>query len=384
MGIYTEYLDAEFNWSSLTAERKKQLARISSARGGRPVFTFASAITKSKDPIAIDFDDLVPISDQISNIKGRKIDIILETPGGYAETVEDIVHMIRNRFSEVTMIVPGHAKSAGTIMVLAGDEIQLGPDSALVPIDAQIIQGTKRFSAFAFLEGLDKIKEEVAEVGLNRAYIPILQNISPGEIQTCANSLKFSKTLVTTWLTNYKFKFWKKHATSNETVTKEQKETRASEIAAELCNHGKWLTHGRSIHLEDLRKMGLKIEDFSKDSDLYNAIRRYYTLLKMSFDTTNIFKIYETPESQVYRYARMEAIKTPIKEKADAALLNISCPQCKTETEVQASFNPDVPVKKGAIPFPRDNKFSCPSCNTVIDISAMRIQIEAETKRPII
>jgi len=384
MGIYTEYLDAALDWSSLTAERKKQLARISSARGGRPVFVFASAITKPKTPIAIDFDDLVPISDQITNIKVRNLDIFVATPGGSAEIVEDIVHMIRDKFSKVAMIVPGHAKSAGTLMVMAGDEIMLGPDSAVGPIDAQMLQGNKRFSAHAFLQGLDKIKEEVAKLGLNKAYIPILQNISPGEIQACENANEFSKTLVTDWLTKYKFKFWKKHATSGEPVTKKQKETRASEIAAELCNHGKWLTHGRSIHLDDLRKMDLKIEDFSKDSDLYDAIRRYYTLLKMSFDTTNIFKIYETLESQVYRYARMEAIKTPIKEKADAALLSISCPQCKTETEVQASFNPDIPIKKGAIPFPKDNKFACPSCNTVIDLSTTRRQIETETKKTII
>lgn len=131
MGIYTEYLNARLDWQALTAERKKQLKRISEARGGRPVFAFASAITKQKDPIAIDFDDLVPIFDQLSNIKGRKIDIILETPGGYAEIVEDIVYRIRKSFSQVAMIVPGHAKSAGTIMVMAGDEILLSPDSAL-------------------------------------------------------------------------------------------------------------------------------------------------------------------------------------------------------------------------------------------------------------
>lgn len=197
MGIYTEYLDKSFDWPALQAERKKQLSRIAQSRGGRAILTFAAAMAKDA-PIAIDYDDRVPILDQISNLEGDKIDIILETPGGSAEIVEDIVEHIRNRFAEVAMIIPGYAKSAGTIMVMAGDEILMEPASALGPIDAQIIQGGKRFSAHAFLEGLKKIKEEIENQGhLNRAYIPILQNISPGEIQNCENALSFAKTLVT-------------------------------------------------------------------------------------------------------------------------------------------------------------------------------------------
>jgi ClpP class serine protease len=192
MGIYTEYLDKSFDWPALQAERKKQLSRIAQLRGGRAILTFAAAMTKEA-PIAIDYDDRVSLQDQISNLEGDKIDVILETPGGSAEIVEDIVEYIRNKFTEVAMVVPGYAKSAGTIMVMAGDEILMEPASALGPIDAQIIQGGKRFSAHAFLEGLKKIKEEIEEQGhLNRAYIPILQNISPGEIQNCENALSFA------------------------------------------------------------------------------------------------------------------------------------------------------------------------------------------------
>lgn len=181
---------------ALRLSEKKQLTRISELREGRAIFTFASAITKSGAPISIDFDDRIYIFDQISNLEGKKIDIILETPGGFAEVVEEIVEYIRDRFSEVTMIIPGYAKSAGTIMAMAGDDILMEPASALGPIDAQIVRGEKRFSADAFLEGLEKIKDEVEKnenKKLNLAYVPILQNISPGEIQACENALNFAK-----------------------------------------------------------------------------------------------------------------------------------------------------------------------------------------------
>ena len=194
MGIYTEYIDRKFGLKELMEERKKQLKRISKIRGNRDILTFAATFNTKQIPlpIAIDYTDRVPFQDQIRNLKGDRIDVILETPGGSAEIVEDLVKMLRSKFSEVAMIIPGSAKSAGTIMVMGGDEILMEPDSALGPIDAQIIQGGKRYSAHAFLEGLNKIKEEVEDTGnLNRAYIPILQNISPGEIQTCDNSLEF-------------------------------------------------------------------------------------------------------------------------------------------------------------------------------------------------
>ena len=73
------------------------------------------------------------------------------------------------------------------------------------PIDAQFSWRGRSFSADAFLKGLEEIKDEVTATGsLNRAYIPILQNISPGEIQPAKNGLAFAKELVTRWLAQYK------------------------------------------------------------------------------------------------------------------------------------------------------------------------------------
>ena len=383
MGIYSEYLDKSFDFPSLCKERKKQLLRITEIREGREIFTFACAMTKQA-PIGIDYDDRVPIKDQLSNLKGDKIDIILETPGGLAEIVEDIVKQIRDRFTEVAMIVPGYAKSAGTIMVMSGDEILMEPDSALGPIDAQIFQNGKRFSAHAFLEGLEKIKQEVEDKGsLNRAYVPILHNISPGEIQSCVNALNFSKNLVAEWLSQYKFKFWDKHSSTGYPVTDNEKRTRAAEIANFLCDHSYWLTHERSITIKDLRRMRLIIKDYSEENDLCDAIIRYYTLLKMSFDTTNIYKIYETLESQIYRFATPK-IRPEQRRLPEKVIINFECPNCKTITIIQGNFKKGVKTIKGAITFPKDNIFICPSCNARNDLNTLRNQIESEQKNKII
>ena len=193
MGVYSDYLGKQFSFDELSNERKKQLQRISNIRR-RDIIVYASNINASA-PNSIDYSDVLPFSDQLSNLNSEDIDIILETPGGLAEVVEDLVRLVRKKHKNVGIIVPGTAKSAGTIFAMAADEILMGDLSALGPIDAQIVSNGKRFSADAFLEGLNKIRKDASnKKALELAYIPMLQNLSPGEIQHCENAQQFSKT----------------------------------------------------------------------------------------------------------------------------------------------------------------------------------------------
>lgn len=181
MGFYGEYIDRKFGGDDLTQERKAQLRRIAAARGGRDILVYAADLTKGGPaPTSITYEDLLPIRDQLSNLSGRKIDLILETAGGSGEVAEDIVRQLHDKYEEVGVIIPGWAKSAGTIIAMAGDEILMEPASALGPIDAQMMWQGKVFSADALLEGIKKIKDEVDSRGsLNKAYVPILQGSLP-------------------------------------------------------------------------------------------------------------------------------------------------------------------------------------------------------------
>lgn len=140
MGIYSEYLDMNFSFPQLAAERKKQLARIQSLRrtdqGPRDILVYAADLRKGDQPILINHEDILPVADQLGNLNGRALDVILETPGGYAEITEDIVRLMRQKYDDIAFIIPGAAKSAGTIMAMSGDEILMEPVSALGPIDA--------------------------------------------------------------------------------------------------------------------------------------------------------------------------------------------------------------------------------------------------------
>lgn len=250
---------------ALTMERQRQLARISELRDGRDVLVIAADFrgprhNPSAADISINFTDILAVQDQIAELKGGRLDLILESPGGSGEAAEDIVRILRQKYFDISVIVPGWAKSAATIMTMAANEILMGTTSALGPIDAQIQRQGKVFSAEALLIGIDEIKKESAAGRLNSAYIPMLQQISPGELQAARNALKFAQILVRQWLNEFKFSGWTHHATTAQPVTPEERLARADEIAQMLSNHSTWLTHGRSIKIDDLRKMGLRID----------------------------------------------------------------------------------------------------------------------------
>jgi len=384
MGIYSEYLDQQLSFPDLTAERKKQLRRISELRHGRDVLVSAADLNESKAPISINYNDLLPIRDQLANLKGTALDLILETPGGSGEVAEDIVRLLRDKYKEIAIIIPGCAKSAGTLMAMAADEIVMEPVSALGPIDAQIVWQGKVFSADALLAGFEKIKQEVQSSGsLNKAYIPILQGISPGELQSAQNAQDFAKVLVTDWLARYKFRIWSTHSSTGGPVTEEDKKQRAEEIATQLGDHSRWLTHGRSIKLDDLRQMRLQVTDYSKKPELADAIRRYYTLLQMTF-ATNIYKIFETPDSHIYRFLRTAVPSPQQRGIAEVAVIEVQCRKCNTDIRVQANLDKSSPLQEGCIPFPSDNRLRCPGCGTEIDLSDSRRQIEAQSKKRVV
>lgn len=385
MGYYSEYLDMPLDFEGLQRERKKQLQAISKLRGNRDVLVIASDLNKPNN--TIDYSDILPVQDQLANLKGKQIDVILETPGGFAEAAEDIISLIRCKHDHVGMVIPGWAKSAGTILALAGDEILMGKASALGPIDAQIGHASgKRFSAHAFLEGLKQIKDEVASTGkLNPAYIPILQNISPGEIQHAQNAQAFSERLVTDWLKNYKFKSWTTRKNSGAPVTPADRQKRAEEIARKLSDQSRWLTHARSIRIAELEHdLDLRIIDYSQNPPLDEAITRYYTLLRMTFET-NIYKLFETATSQIMRFTGVQAVPPPaLPQLPKSVNLRIPCDKCKTQVTVQADFEPNIPLKPGNIRFPANNIIKCPSCNADINMVNVRLQLEAQTGRKVI
>lgn len=196
------------------------------------------------------------------------------------------------------------------------------------------------------------------------------------------NAQEFAKELVAEWLVTYKFHNWNKHDSTKKKVTEKEKIKRAEKIAESLRDHHRWRTHARSIRIEELENLQLKITNYSKNKKLNEAITRYYTLLQMTFETS-IYKIFETPSSQINRFKAQQG--APAVDSGGAvSIFNLKCNKCGHETKIQANLGEKSPLRPGHLPFPADNKFKCPSCGVEDDVIHVRRQLEMQQKKPIV
>ncbi len=383
MGLTSEYIAKNLGAKGLESELLKLIKRYNKLRGTFLV-VYSGAIGKNIPQVSLGMDDYFTLFDVLKNVKSDKLDFYIETPGGSGEAAEEIVKFVRKKFKEVSFVVSGEAKSAGTIMVLSGDEILMTESGSLGPIDAQVKIGRSHQSAYDYMDWIKK-KRNVAKKTkkLNPFDATMVAQISPGELGGVNNALHFAKDLVVEWLPKYKFKKWKKTRTRGLVVTKAMKEKKAKEIVEELINHKKWRSHGRSLKIDDLENIGLQIKEIDKDKKLSDTVYRIQTVIRMFYATTNAFKIFATQDEKIFGNVTVASRPPRIApNKAEVAELVVGCPKCKTKHKIYMKFvnKPQIDKdmkKKGNATFPKDNKLTC-SCGFVVDLTGLKNQIEQQ------
>ena len=395
MSLMNEYIERirKKGWSALELE-SELLKLISEYNRLRDTFLFvySTAIGEPIPAIALEQADFYVIRDLLASKKDlQKVDMYIETPGGSGETAEEIVRFLHNNFETVSFVVSGEAKSAGTIIVLSGNEILMTETGSLGPIDAQIKIGRSIVSAYDYMEWVKEKRKEAEKQGaLNPFDATMIAQISPGELGSVFHSLNFAKDLVIEWLENYKFKKWTVTESRKKPVTEEMKRKRAEEIAGELIDHSEWKSHGRSIKIDDLEGIGLKITRVDSDQKLAEIVYRIQTVCRLLFNSTHTFKIFATQDSKIFRQAALVEgpIRIPQKTIPDVAEFEQKCPKCGKTYKIYAKFvpNPKIDVdfkNKGFTPFPKDAKIIC-NCGFEIDLSGIKNQIEIQTGRKIV
>ncbi|MBF0553053.1 MAG: ATP-dependent Clp protease proteolytic subunit [Nitrospirae bacterium] len=233
--------------------------------------------------IAKRFTDVI---EQLKNDKQTKnrIVIFLNTPGGSVELVEKLVDIIRHHYNEVYFVIPDVAFSAGTIFCMSGDEIFMDYSSALGPIDPQVFS-IKENGYVPALGYLDKVEELVAKSRdgtITSVEYEYFQGFDFAFLKSCEQARDLTVTLLKKWLVEYKIKDWDVYRTNPDNkgipLTKKRKEQIAEEIAEDLGNHKKWLSHGRHIGIGTLQtELTIQIHDYSgeDEKELKQLIRNY-------------------------------------------------------------------------------------------------------------
>jgi len=255
-------------------DRQSQIRKIEEVTGRRLIAYVAGPAT------SIGSADIPPFVDLLSDVdRGSDLDLLLHTPGGDVDQAERIVTMCRTKIgadARFRVIVPDSAKSAGTLIALASDEIVMGYCSELGPIDPQIFINTKNGETMArpatsFLDGLDEIIASVGTGTLSPAYFPLLDKLDPALIDFCKKAIARSERFATEFLAKYMLA---------------GDPAKAAAVAQFFNDQKKHLSHGAAINADLAAQQGLKITYLEPESDLWNAYWMLYVQMRLTWQNT--------------------------------------------------------------------------------------------------
>lgn len=213
------------------------------------------------------------------------MDLIIHSPGGSLEAADQIVQYLRSKYKHIRAIVPQNAMSAATMIACACDEIILGRQSAIGPIDPQIsFPGANgvisTMPAHAILEDFERAKAEVASnPQLAAIWAPKLAAIPNGMLHFCDQTISLAKDKVGEWLNAYMFK--------------DEQEKPGKRIASWLGNFGEHKTHGHPINYDLAKSKGLNVKRLEDDQTLQDLVLSVYHAALVTFDVTSCVKIIE-------------------------------------------------------------------------------------------
>ena len=204
--------------------------------------------------------------------------VIIDTPGGIAETAERIVSTLRYYYQEVKFLIPDSAMSAGTVLVMSGDAILMDHFSRLGPIDPQLFVEGKPIatSVLSYIEQFERLVRRSEEGTLTSAELVLLQKLDLADLRQYELAAELSVNLIREWLVHYKFKDWSMHSSTGANVTLEEKTQRAEEIARALNDQQRWGTHNRMIDRDVLAGLGLRIDNIESDPKLSTLVQEYF------------------------------------------------------------------------------------------------------------
>lgn len=237
--------------------------------------------------LSIDLSDKDGFQEITTDLKAKKVDVLIHSPGGSAEATESIVEMLRAQFTDIRFIVTGTAKSAATMLAMSGNSVLMDVAGELGPIDPQIALGNMFVPAGSLKEEFDKAAAEIAENPERLpVWLPILEKYTPALLTQCDNFTQLARDLVSDWLKRYMLK------------QDPQGEKKAEQIAKFLADEKNTLSHARRVNADRLKKLGVVIEKVEDQPvATQEALRKVHLALTMSLDTS-AFKIFESSEGR--------------------------------------------------------------------------------------
>ena len=294
--IHKEILNGNGNKQDIIRRRYlKQLHTYTK----RDVIIYSSAYSTLKSYsldsyfLSIEKSDVQGFMSALHGLKGNELDLIIHSPGGSVEVVEQIVNYLRQKYSHIRAIIPQDAMSAATMLACACDVIIMGKHSTLGPIDPQVTfptpTGYFTAPAHSIITEFNLAQDHIIQ-NINSAplWINKISNLPAGILDICNKSIKLSRKNVKTWLNDNMFK--------NDS----QGLSKAESISKWLIDTNEHLTHGRPISANLAAEKGLKIHKLEDDQKLQELVLSIFHATMITFDLTNCAKIIENHNGKGY------------------------------------------------------------------------------------
>ena len=203
---------------------------------------------------------------------GKNLLLILHTPGGLAEAAQTIVDYLRSKYSDIDVLIPTYAMSAGTMIALGCNRIVMGRQSQLGPTDPQLIVGNRAFSAHSIVEQFEEAKVEISgDPVLAHAWAPVLRSFGSALLQEARKSISYGKTLVENWLSTHMF-------------SEKPEPTILAKAVAEYFSGNQHGSHGRRIDRDEARQQQLEVLNLEDDQDFQEEVLTLYHLATIVFE----------------------------------------------------------------------------------------------------
>jgi hypothetical protein len=269
--------------------RRRYLSKLSN-HTSRAVIYYGTAWHEtraiSQQVLSVALGDVRGFMEACSNIDNRKLDLLLDSPGGNPDAAESIMAYLRERFDHIRAVVPLAAMSAATMMALACDEIVMGAHSQLGPVDPQITittpEGVRTAPAQAIKDQFEMAQKECsADPTRLTAWMPLLRMMGPGLLSYCDTSQKRTEEFVKRELATHMF--------SVDT----DRDKLADDAAKWFADHKFFMSHGRPITRNDARAKRVAVTDLEDDPVLQDLVLSVSHAAQLTFSQTPCAKLIE-------------------------------------------------------------------------------------------
>ena len=275
--------------------RRKYLAALA-AYTKRAVIVYSTACLENKtappESLVVTLSDVQGFMEACSGVQERELDLLITSPGGSPDAAESIMGYLRTQFDHIRAVIPVAAMSAATMMALAADEIVMGNQSQLGPIDPQFTlitpEGPRSSPGQAILDQFEKAKQECQNPANLAAWLPMLRALLPGLLAQCTAAQTLSTELVKTSLEQHMF------AGDPDATTK------AENAATWFSNFNFFKSHGRRVSADDAKALGIKVIDLEADQQLQDAVLSVHHAIRHAYNLSPVVKLIENHNGRSY------------------------------------------------------------------------------------